>query len=201
MSVINIIRQTHAIHVITDGLTSGPDGRKSIIDKAIPLPALNAVVAVRGAGANPCFLAACIAQCMSRSDIETKAVNVLRELVRAMPRIAGFEVYIAGWDDAGKFNYGVSSTDGVILGGSAWTMIALPTDNTITSAPFQNEWLPEFRKVVPKVHADKMNVNDVAIELVKLQRRMMEGGSDCIGGLVSKNTITKKGIAAQIIKR
>jgi hypothetical protein len=202
MSVINIIRQTSAIHVITDGLAIDEQGKQSNVSKVVPLPSLNAALAVNGHGLAPHFFAGAInLRCQSRIDLELEAADAVREIVDSLPFLAedGFKLVVAGWDEDGKFNYGMST--GVEFG-RPWKMTKLPCDNTISPMPFEKEWLPEFRKfVAPKTNPDKMNVDDVAVELVKLQRRLLPDGHRCIGGLVSRVTITKSGMRTRIVKR
>lgn len=202
MSVINIIRQTRAIHLVTDGLAVDPTGEKpnANVSKLVPLPSLNAAIAARGHGLAPHFFAGAInCRCTSRSELECNAVDAVREVSDAIPHLRSFDLVIAGWDDDGMFNYGISSNE---IFGPAWTIRPLPTDNTITPLPFEGEWMPEFRKIVPpRSNADKMDIDHVAGELVELQRRMQPGGLECIGGLVSLTTITKRGIQARIVKR
>ena len=198
--MINIIRQTSAIHVITDGITRNGQGKAFNVSKSVPLPSLNAAVAVTGHGLAPHFFAGAInLRCQSRTDVELTASDAVREIADALPFLVeeGFKLVIAGWDADGKYNYGLSDGD---LFGSPWRITELPCDNTINPIPFEGAWLPEFKKFVA-ANPDRMNVDHVAVELVKLQRRLLPGGDKCIGGLVSRVTITQRGIEARIVKR
>lgn len=201
LSVINIIRQTHAIHIITDGITEGPSGDRFNVSKVMILPSLNAAIALNGRGvALGLFAAAINERCQSRDDLERNAADAVREIVAPCRQIidGGFKMTIAGWDERGTFSYGMS--DGTIFG-RPWVLNEQPRENVMTLIPFEQKWVPAYRKVVPRSDADGMDVDKVAVQIVLLQRRLVAGGDRSIGGLVSRITIDKDGATSRIIRR
>src|SRR5712692_2991285 len=80
MTAINVIRQSAAVHVITDGAALSGDGKLVFLSqKAFPISHLNLVIAVRGPKIWLPLIADCLAsQSRSYNELKTRIVEQVR---------------------------------------------------------------------------------------------------------------------------
>ncbi|WP_441229452.1 hypothetical protein AB7828_03855 [Tardiphaga sp. 215_C5_N2_1] len=203
MSVTNIIGQSNAVHVITDGLMKREDGTFANVSKAVALPTLNAVVTVNGNCLGPGFFAAAInVECASVATLQVDMLRAVKKMVDLAPFLvegSGFSITVTGWGDGEAFGYGLSTNANF---GTPWEVTPLSVHKRIVMLPCSEEWAGDVRKIFPsKVDVDQIDVDRVANEIVLMQRRREPDGENVIGGMVSIASVSAAGIQTRITTR
>lgn len=148
MSAIDIIVQSNAVHLISDGACIGQDGIIHFIaGKVLPLPHLNAVIAHRGPSMAGAMIAPVLGSCGTTYD-EVKAnaartcqaaVEQIAPLLAAAPMATSIDFVIAGWSEStGPDAYALTS-DGK-FGEAPWSLLqlsglcSLPGDSDVVAS-------------------------------------------------------------------
>lgn len=222
MTAINTIRQSHAVHILSDGAFCNDDGIiLEIGPNAFPLPHFPAAVAIRGATHFLPFLIHRLCRdCGSFDELLSKVVGAALEVHISFPMMLGtvgygnaapdFDLVVAGWSAArGKFeSYLMTSRPhgNTSHSGSGWALIDLPE---ILIAPS----LREFQRnatgwSVPK-SADEFRPEHDGPKLLEAQRlaagmqntQARSFRHHSVGGFVQLTTITSNRVEVKILKR
>ena len=143
MAAINVIRQKHAVHIISDGAFCDNSGIVCEIGpNAFALPHLPAALAIRGSTHFMPFLVHRLSrECRTFDDLLAKIVRTAYEVHLSFPMAFGslaygaiepdFDLVIVGWSKAAAApaSYLVSSHDRLIAPGltaTAWQLLELP---------------------------------------------------------------------------
>lgn len=225
MTATIVIKQTNAVHMLTDGLgqwrtdrSFGPWGCK-----AWTVPHLNAVVASRGVRLRGLLITEGLSLAgRTYDEVKARAVQTLSasegsyeaywkalfgdrgDPFAAMPRLptenADQEVVIAGWSETcGPDAYALSLDDQ-----GRWSMIAgsppmfvAPCDHVIQER--------SLAVLAPHIKADH-NVDGLdperdGLAIIEVQRRRaIDLGIHLVGGFVQLTTITQHGASARILR-
>lgn len=203
MTAINVIKQKHAVHVITDGASWMLDGKFGpACCKVWPVPHLRAVVAARGPRLAPLLMADFLNTAgRSYDEMKANAVTMVRELFEVYPNIlAGpfgqdAEFVIAGWSDvSGPDAFVLSRVDGVWISRDTGPVMMAPGDAAIQQAALAA--MPEG-----VASADDMDPARDGLAIVTAQRAIVGPceGITAVGGFIQITTVTRDRISTRIL--
>lgn len=107
MTAINVLRQSHAVHLISDGAIYDDEGVLiSAAPKAFALPHINAAIAVRGTVPGQAVLATTLAMKPSYDALKSAAPEQLRAALIASQRLSTsnltenqLQLFVVGWSE------------------------------------------------------------------------------------------------------
>jgi hypothetical protein len=107
MTALNIVRQTDAVHLITDGAAINADGKlHSVVSKVTILPHINTVVAANGMQVFRQIVSGAFENALSYDDLRETAVDRIRAVIAPIeeilksklgPNVFEGTVAVAGW--------------------------------------------------------------------------------------------------------
>jgi hypothetical protein len=224
MAAINVIRQMHAVHIISDGVFCDTDGIVCEIGpNAFALPHLPAALAIRGASHFMPFLAHRLSrECRSFDDVLLKIVRAAQEVHTSFPMAFGnlgfgsiepdFDLVAVGWSTlrGTPASYVISSHDRVVARGltaRAWQLIELP--EVLIAPPIAENQISATGWNVP-YSADSFRPEIDGVALLKAQRlsrRVTEtrfgarGYVYVVGGFVQVTSVSSHGVNSEILHR
>lgn len=216
MSVINVIKQTNAIHVVTDGLLGGGKASDPIVAKAVALPHIPCVIAARGAVMAPLLVATQAQGARDFDDLGDRWNDILQIVMSHYPKemsgdgaAPALEFLVAGWsrrnDEPGLF---FMTTGAHIDGAEPWShfdpvdnygCFIWPADEAVERRIASDDRFSELRR-----RADKIDPSKAARLMVELQRERAETIADSfstIGGNVILSTVTNNTVTQREICR
>ena len=217
MTALNIIRQSSAVHILTDGAGYRPDGAMAFaMPKVFPLANLDAAVAGRG---SPLFLVnfAIAATIKSGSFDRFKAIAidlasaVFREVKAAM--IASgegslFDLAVAGWSEAGGPSaYFITNNESYGATVPPWQIVE---SGPINLAPQNAAISAELEREFPNgADPDLFDPEVDGLRILEIQRRhpvTHSSGSafadaKSVGAFAQLTTIRRGEITMKIIRR
>jgi hypothetical protein len=224
MAAINVIRQKHAVHIISDGAFCDTDGIVCEIGpNAFALPHLPAALAIRGASHFMPFLAHRLSrECRSFDDVLLKIVRTAREVHLSFPMAYGnlgfgsiepdFDLVAVGWSNSRAMpaGYLVSSHDRVVARGltaGAWQLIELP--EVMIAPPIAENQITGTGWNVPySADAFRPEIDGLALlKAQRLSRRALEarfgarGYVYVVGGFVQVTSVSSHGVNSEILHR
>jgi hypothetical protein len=222
MTAINTIRQSHAVHIVSDGAVCNDDGIiLEIGPNAFPLPHIPAAVAIRGATHFVPFLIYRLCRdCGSFDELLAKIVGAALEVHISFPMMLGtlgfgnvapdFDLVVAGWSAArGKpESYLVTSRphEKQSQPGAGYRLVDLP--DVLIAPTISEQQIKAVGWTVPK-SADEFKPDRDGLKLLEAQRLSAtlpntELGSPrhyAVGGFVQLTTVSSHGIQIEILHR
>jgi hypothetical protein len=221
MTAINTVRQSDAVHIISDGAFCNDDGViLEIGPNAFPLPHFPAAVAIRGATHFLPFLIYRLCRdCGSFDELLSKIVGAALEVHVSFPMMLGtlgfgnvapdFDLVVAGWSTArGKpESYIVTSRPHEPShAGKGWQIVDLPE---VLIAPPVNELQAKAVGWTVPMSAGEFRPDNDGLKLLEAQRLSAnlprkELGSPrrhSVGGFVQLTTITRQKLQIEILHR
>jgi hypothetical protein len=217
MTAINTIRQSHAVHILSDGAFCNDQGTiLEIGPNVFPLPHLSAAVALRGATHFLPFLVYRLCRdCTSFEELLSKVVRTALEVYASFPMMLGtlgfgnvtpdFDLVVAGW--SAKRNrpesYIVAAPRQQPQATPPWSLIDLPE---ILIAPSITELqIHAAQWSVPK-SAEAFNPAEDGLKLLQAQRARrptlnVEPKPHYVGGFIQLTTISDAGVDTKILHR
>jgi hypothetical protein len=201
VTAINIIRQTGAVHMITDGLSAG-----GIVSKAMPIPHLNAVIAATGVLGAGLHVAAEANQADSYDDLKASIGQIMRHCEAMYPKLMktkarpDYEIYCAGISETSgpDFYYAanhkrradVASYTATCPGGSS---LIQPCTKGIADE-IMISWQGRCTEALdPLIEGPRM---------IEIQRAHLNSAfPDQIGGLCTVSTVTAESITQRVARR
>ena len=212
MSAINVLRQSGAVHVFTDGAAYGADGALLHVGpKAWPLPHLKAVVACRG----PELIGPLAASYLSASTrsyelLRQNAGRIGRSLMESFGHLlelcshgGDFEFVVAGFSElSGPDSYLVCNHDR--YGVPPWTVIELGAFSLLPSSDAIHAAFAAGLK--PGATADDLDPEVEGLRAMEAQRSaavslQRDESLVIVGGFAQMTTITPDGISTKVLKR
>jgi hypothetical protein len=209
MTSIVFIKQSHAVHILTDG--AGYDGAGTLIGgavKAWPVPSLNAVVAARGPAFFPALLATFAAAAAQTYDelkngiasIARECFNTFEPLLALCDHGSDFDLVIAGWSE----RYG---PDGYIMcnhGRNAPAILpwAVADTGSFALMPSNATVLDNLLRLFPQSRypsADAIEPGADGLRVLEMQRALNWG--HVIGGHATISTVTRDAISTRVLHR
>jgi hypothetical protein len=215
MSAINVIRQTHQVHVLTDGAAYDPDGRLVMVGPKISIvPHLSCALAFRGPAATRCLLTEVLAHGAASYDgLRDTIAEMLRESAAIYaPLFDGcqlgpdFEVVVAGWSETkGADCYILPTHDRY---GEAFSPVAI---EGVTCLPSDEILQPEIEALLVGLVADDVDPEVQGLAIMEMQRahpvvHLVDQLGDLtprrsVGGFAQLTTIRPDGITSKILRR
>jgi hypothetical protein len=222
MAAINVIRQQHAIHIISDGVFCDNTGIVCEIGpNAFALPHLPAALAIRGSSHFMPFLVHRLSrECQSFDDMLAKVVRTAREVHLSFPTAFGtigygtiepdFDLVAVGWSKSrgAPAAYLISSHDQVVARGltaKAWQLIELP--DVLIAPPIAEKQITAAGWEVP-YSAESFRPDSDGVALLQAQRLSrrevdprfgMRGYVYVVGGFVQLTSVTSHGVSSDIL--
>jgi hypothetical protein len=207
VTAINVIKQAHAVHMLTDGASwffNGGFGPACC--KAWPIPHLRAVISGRGPRLGPMLMADFLNTAgRSYDEMKSNAGVMARELFACHgatlignPFGQKAEFVIAGWSDANGPDAFVVSRDDA----GAWmTQDTGPVMMAPGDVAAQEAALAALPAGV--TGADTMDPARDGLAMVLAQRaaRILADGLSVVGAFVQLTTVTRDGISTRILER
>jgi hypothetical protein len=209
MTAINVIRQSGAVHVLTDG--AGIDANGAVVlrtQKVFPLAHLNAVIACRGWPLfAACFAAQASIEASSFDQLKTIAVRLARSVIADAQHLmeasyagAEFDLVIAGWSEGtGPNSYFLCSYEGV--GVAPWAVAEL---GEISLLPTNEAVNADLEAAFPNgVRPDDVDPAAVGLRILEIQRKHPTGRGLLrnVGAFAQLTTVTPDLITTRIIHR
>jgi hypothetical protein len=215
MTAINIIRQSRAVHVLTDGAAYKADGTLHVrVQKAFPFLHLNAAMAWRGSPLlAPIFAVHASVKATSfdhlRSIARNTAITALSETQDAIKALGGdveFDMAIAGWSEtSGPSSYFLCNHGRHGGGVSAWEVIDL---GPVSLAPTSDAINAELAGAYPNgANPDQLDPVIDGLRILEIQRKHpVDHAGDfgtvrAVGGFAQLTTIKLGAIDMRIIRR
>lgn len=218
MSAVNILRQSDAVHILTDGLAISGEGDDNALPKAHGLAHINAAVAVRGTLVAEVLLLPIIRAHKSYDALKQNIGPVLRdcfdrfgEVVDQVPGTGNgrdTDLFIAGWTDAGE-------PDCFLVTNHTRYPDAIPFEpmaiGGLMSVPHPPELTDEFWESVRTRNPLAASWDDVdaaidGLSLLELQRGYIfdpGNGSErsTVGAFAQLTTVRRDEITTRILRR
>lgn len=212
MSSVIIIRQARRIALLTDGAAYDADGLLTgMTPKVIPLPHLNAAVAVRGIGAALALVAAWLTiNVSSYDDIEHKLPDFLHELTPdgiVLGAQGAFDFFVAGFSLA-------RGSDSYVLANHALTAGLEPFVPIRTGPLCIGPGTPEFQRELYALYplgvtsVEELDAEDFGLKVMEAQRRRKfpmynDGGEGfhMVGSFAQLTDIRPDRIETRILRR
>jgi hypothetical protein len=208
VTAINVIRQSHSVHVITDGASYGPPGQHlHPSTKTWPLPHLNAVIAGRGSKLLPLLLADAFgSSATTYDDLKAIVVDVLKaqwpqisDMLRAQgaPDLA-FDLIVAGISErSGPDAYFLCNHDGHKSAQlKPWTVTELPA---LIVVPLDDEGQEKLDLICAGRGTDELDPAADGVRILEIQREM--NLTSPIGGFAQLTSVAAGSISTRIICR
>lgn len=201
MTAINILRQSKAVHLISDGASYDEHQRPtSFGPKVFPLPHINAAIGIRGPTIALPLIAHLVGHAAtSYNELKANIVAVLKRSASLCDTILGrcsapFEVAIAGMSEGkGPDAYVVCSRD--------WSVTDVPEIGFMPELP---ETVAYFARLLGKVTStDDLVAAAFGIEVLEIQRKARMGPHlTChVGGFAQLTSVDATGIQTRILRR
>lgn len=214
MTAINIIRQSNAVHIISDGAAYNATTGELMCEgqKVWSIGHLKAAIAVRG---SPLFAphVAISASLIVRTfdELIERAVGIIREsfngtqLAISLSGSTEFELYIAGWSETrGPMHYFICNHDQHPTA-KPWQLTDCGPN--ISLAPYNEEIGAELKRLFPVGRLpDRFDPTEDGLTVMEVQRRVpaehRAGGMfPAAGAFVQLTSITRDKIETAIIRR
>jgi hypothetical protein len=222
MTAINVIRQSEAVHVITDGVFCDNTGMVcEIAPNAFAMPHLPAALAIRGSTHFMPFLVHRLSrECRTFDDLVAKIVRTAREVQMSFPMAFGtlaygaivpdFDLVAVGWKTNGSpAGYLISNHERIIskeVTSSAWQLLELP--NVLVAPPIDEAQVVAMRWKVPySAETFRPELDGVALlEAQRLTPRELDprsgtrGFVHVVGGFAQVTSVTPGGVHSDVLR-
>lgn len=198
MSVINVLRQHNAVHVLSDG--AAYDGMGKFVyfqSKVLPAPHLNAVIACRGMKLTIPFVADALASCAESYDaLRSMAGSVSKLFFEQVTRGSAredIEIVVAGFSEKGPDSYVVVSHNRS-PGIAPWTVV---DTGAAYLSPFSEDVANALKSKFPDPNVGCMDAARDGLAIMELQRSQFPR----VGGFAQLTTVTEWSITMRVLKR
>lgn len=222
MAAINVIRQSQAVHIVSDGAFCDATGIICDIGpNAFALPHLPAALAIRGSAHFMPFLVHRLSrECRSFDDLLVRVVQTAVEVHASFPMAFGtldygsiepdFDLVVVGWSknhDA-TASYLISSHERVVgqgLEAKAWQLLELP--DVLIAPPIAEKQISATGWKVPFT-AEEFRPEIDGLALLKAQRLSrreldprsgMRGHVFVVGGFVQLTSVSARGVSSDVL--
>jgi hypothetical protein len=215
MTAINLIRQSDAVYIVSDGVGCDRDGVvQFVVPKVFPLPHLRAAVAGRGNIFGLAHVAAALAMAPTYDVMKMRAAKTLREVVDLFRDInatqgaqgeaifpSDLQIYVGGWTVAGEpdaFLMLTSETSGL----PPWTVVPILDFGMFPGGEAQDDaW-----SFLAGRGVEDLDPRADGLKIIEAQRRYkienQYGQSTFgIGGFAQLTTVARDRITTEILHR
>jgi hypothetical protein len=200
MTAINILRQKHAVHLISDGASYDEHQRLvSAGPKVFALPHINAAIGIRGPTVALPLMAHFVGHAASSFDgLKSQIVSVLKNAFGLCGTVldrawsgSNFEVVVGGISQR-------TGPDAYVVGcqGGEWSITDVPDIGFLPATPGTEFYFAS--KMLSKVSStDDVDPSAFGIEVIEIQR----GATSRVGSFAQLTSISSLGIETKIIRR
>ena len=222
MAAINVIRQRHAVHILSDGAFCDAAGIVCEIGpNAFALPHLPAALAIRGSTHFMPFLVHRLSrECRSFDDMLGRIVPVALEVHVSFPMAFGtlgygsiepdFDIVAVGWSKSRGVpaSYLVCSHDRAVAQGltaAAWQLVELP--DVLIAPPIAEKQISAVGWELPySPESFRPDVDGVSLlKVQRLSRRQLDVSSGMrgqvyvVGGFIQLTSVSAHGVSSDVL--
>ena len=209
MTAINVIKQSAAVHMLTDGacwLPSGRFGPPCI--KSWPLPYLNCVIAARGPRCAPALIADYVGSAaVSYDDFKSRAAGIILEATKFYQNVFSLnerfggrtEYVVAGWSE-------LAGPDAFVVSGDQHSLKVSDSGPVMMAPGSADMETAVWASLAPTISGpDDLDPVRDGLAMLNAQRNSRTLSSDTadaiVGAFAHLTTVTRNSISSRIVHR